>query len=486
MNADDFVTTVRKGSDKLRVDDVVVNTGKGEAHGKGMLHISREKIALIVTLDPGQMLPEVTSGAYTKRDCWKLAGILEDELRFGCDVAPADYSERSWPSGFTKYRFNVNPICLVPSGIDAMSSRERSALFRQIEGQDSSGTGGQQTEQAAPSEEAAADASVHFDAMLFEYPSLHEVLGAQIKGELGGFDLTLAQDKADKDLHVSLRSRKEYLSSGVEEDWKMFRAVMNAIAFVHGAHAWPYRIEYWRAGRKITDQVTSAHRLPRTSHAPFDERLAFNAKIGKVEWDYLDVLRKAAAFFSSGSTLSSEVGSILFLFREADDGSHSEITTIALCVLFENLVRVLFRELKLEEGSRREDLALLAFEQARSRVLELITKNEDDGYLRVRKVLRSAALFSQKEMLQALARHFGMEWETDLETVFKTWQLVRNPLVHDSSRAQRTEDQWKELLLSESRIAGAINVLLLKLFGYSGLMQSSAFEGRYRTLKKVS
>jgi hypothetical protein len=482
MSADDFVKIVRKGCDKLRVDDVVVSTGEGEAHGKGMLCISRERIEINITLNVGQTLPEVHSGVYTKRDCWKLTGTIEDELSFCCDVGPVGYSQRSWPSEITKYKFRLNPIDLVPSGLDAMSALERSALLRQAQEQDSSVTADQQLDQGAASDGPEVDASVHFEAMLFEYPSLHEILGAKINGEIEGYDFTLAQENPDGDLQVSLSSKREYRSSGEEEDWRKFRAVMNALAFAHGAHGWPYRIEYWRGGRKITDQITRAHRLPRTSHTPFDERLAFNAKVGNVKWDYLEALRKAAAFFETGSTLSKEVSNILFLFREADDGVHSEITTTVLCTLFENLVRVLFRELKLEEKARQEDPALVRFEQARSDVLNLITKSEGDGYERVRKVLTAASLFSQRVMLQAVARHLGMEWEADLENIFRTWQQARNPLVHETSRAHRTEDEWKELSLNESRIAGGINVLLLKLFGYSGLMKASTFEERYRTL----
>jgi hypothetical protein len=37
MTADEFVKIVRKGSDKLRVDDVVFNTGSEEFHGKGLI-----------------------------------------------------------------------------------------------------------------------------------------------------------------------------------------------------------------------------------------------------------------------------------------------------------------------------------------------------------------------------------------------------------------------------------------------------------------
>jgi hypothetical protein len=39
VNADEFVKIVRNGSEKLRVDEIVINTGSQELHGKGMLRI---------------------------------------------------------------------------------------------------------------------------------------------------------------------------------------------------------------------------------------------------------------------------------------------------------------------------------------------------------------------------------------------------------------------------------------------------------------
>jgi hypothetical protein len=75
MTADEFVKIVRNGSDKLRVDDVVFNTGSEEFHGKGLIRISRESIDVDLTINKGEKVPEVKTGIYTKRDYWKLTGI---------------------------------------------------------------------------------------------------------------------------------------------------------------------------------------------------------------------------------------------------------------------------------------------------------------------------------------------------------------------------------------------------------------------------
>jgi hypothetical protein len=59
---------------------------------------------------------------------------------------------------------------------------------------------------------------------------------------------------------------------------------------------------------------------------------------------------------------------------------------------------------------------------------------------------------------------------------------VRNLNVHRSEYASRSEDDWKEASLAESRIAGAINIVCLKLFGYSGYIRHSAFEDGFKQI----
>jgi hypothetical protein len=106
----------------------------------------------------------------------------------------------------------------------------------------------------------------------------------------------------------------------------------------------------------------------------------------------------------------------------------------------------------------------------------------DGGYKRIHDIIQSAEVFNAKHMLQTIISHFGLQWDGDMELVFQTWQRARNPSIHQSKYAARSEDDWKEISLAESRIAGAINILLLKLFGYSGYIRHSAFEDGYRQI----
>jgi hypothetical protein len=489
MKPEEFVAMVRSNPDKLRVDRIVVQADERDFQGKGMLKITEENIELQMTLDPGEKAPESRSGVFTKKDCWKLRGVIEDQIEFRCDYVGPGGSQSSFhqltPDGSydvtSRIRFDLHPIDLIPNRLDALTTSERRKLFGQREQEPDSNQG-----KIEPVEKPMSGPKVNFIAKLREYPAFILKGGPELKGEMTGYDFTLKKDATNGDVSVELNSKEDYGPPNEADDWRKFQALMDALAFVHGSHAWPYRIEYWRDGRKITDRVTSAKPLPRTHHSPFSEALAFNARTGNLNWDYAGTIKTVAAFFDQDSILRNEVASILFLFREADHRVHSEITILAMCTLFENLVQLLFKELKLKEKAIAENPNLALFEESRAELDQFLAKRVQElrekgaGYERLRNILRSAALFSMREKLQAIVTHFGLKWENDIETVFNTWKTPRNQLVHDASRSGLTEDQIKESILNESRIAGGINILLLKLFGYNGVMRTSVFEEKYR------
>jgi hypothetical protein len=101
--------------------------------------------------------------------------------------------------------------------------------------------------------------SIYFLATLFEYPLVawesgtetvktnlflgeaSSSIGDTFAGEIEGFEFALIKQEQTKDLQVHLRSKNGYGTLGEEADWRKFYALMNALAFVHGVHAWPSR-----------------------------------------------------------------------------------------------------------------------------------------------------------------------------------------------------------------------------------------------------
>src|SRR5262249_54211789 len=117
------------------------------------------------------------------------------------------------------------------------------------------------------------------------HPFFHELKSTKklgFVGELNAFSYALLRD-TEGDLHVHLRSKRARAPQTKDDDWKSFHAFMKALAFVHGVNAWPYRIEYWRDGQKLTDRIMNAGELGKTAHAPFTEALGFNARVGQVK-----------------------------------------------------------------------------------------------------------------------------------------------------------------------------------------------------------
>ena len=146
-------------------------------------------------------------------------------------------------------------------------------------------------------------------------------------------------------------------------------------------------------------------------------------------------------------------------------------------------MRLLFREFDLKDNAENNNVKL--FEAAKAEVAEQLARQvqeKGDGYRRLLNVVRSAHLFSMEQMFQAVVNHFGLVWQGDMENIYKTWSRARHPLVHDKMRAETSEDKLKQSVIDESQIAGAINILLLKLFGYSGPMRHSALEDGYRKI----
>ena len=482
VNDIEFVKIVRDGSDKLRVDDIVIDTGSVEVHGKGMLQITRESFKLHVTLDDADVnkLPKMRTGIYTKKDNWKMTGLIEDQLKFKCDQFRPFLGGGLFP--IKRFAVKFRPIDLIPSGWDAISRAERTAFVKEHQAIISKPPA--ESEPPVPDENSQDDFC--FYATLFEYDVPLSVWQDEIKAETKCFNVTLKKLEGTTDLHVSLISQKEFSSGGEEQDWKRFYAFMSALAFVTGMHAWPYRVEYWRAGQKITDRITAAHSLSETIHAPFCDTLAFNAKTGSVKWSFPETIKVIADFYDNEFPFTKEIAYLHFLFRQATETDvHGDISILALCILFENLVRHIFRELKLEINARNENPIFGQFEQAKETFIKQMGDENvalDEGSKRLLQTIKSAEPFNVKAMFQTIVSHFKLTWDDDMELIFETWKNARNPLVHRGEYGNRSEDEVKEIRIAESRIAGAINILSLKLFGYSGYMRHSTFEDGYRQI----
>lgn len=233
-------------------------------------------------------------------------------------------------------------------------------------------------------------------------------------------------------------------------------------------------------GAQLFDKLHAVRKLDRTSLAPFSERIGFNAAVGQIEWQFADFLGQATRFFNSGSELSDAASRALWLLRASNAKNvPGEITLMSLCVLLESLAGTIFDDKKLE---LTQDAA--SFEQARAKLLEWIKENkphDSRGFQRFQNMIASARLDRAKDKYKAVSQHFDLQWEGLMKDAWDIWEKVRNKGAHNILREEK-EQKLDSHFTAVGRIAGAINVLVLRLIGYSGIARTSVFEDKHHKI----
>jgi hypothetical protein len=278
------------------------------------------------------------------------------------------------------------------------------------------------------------------------------------------YDVALIRND-NGDLHIHFCSKGQYESASPAEDRHRFQAVLEAIGFTHGFNPWPYSYQQWREGSLVESRFSAPQIPPKTDQAPFDGALG--------DFGHPPPILVVSRFFEKGSELSRHIAYFLFIFRQAGEkGVHLPVRTLAFCSLFEGLVNRLFEELRLEKELRRSTPEFGEFLAARDRLVQTLNKDGaagDAASRRLAGLLGHAEPVSVKDRFFALCDAFKLD-RTEMKRHFDAWREERNPLMHGKWRDHSDGDFERQSL-----IAGAINILLLKLMGYSGKVVASRF-----------
>jgi hypothetical protein len=470
MTADEFATLVRSGSGKVRVINVLLNAEGRKVRGHGLLEITAKKLALRLEVSPKTAMPTSQKNIWRPGDFWTLSGVIEGDLRFSCDrVSPGGRTDR-WKTGKTMRTTQVldlSHVDLQTAGWDSLTDTQK----RRAAG-------------LTPGKKAKFPRVV-FEAVLVGCPQVfvnagtdttidNDFLGKRPSSSADTFidradDYDFALIKQRDDHHVHLRSKGGFRSRSEGDDRLRFRALLEAVGFTHGIHAWPFRISCWRDGRKVLDQIQAARTVPSSPHAPFDE--ALGRTLGRRKKGARDSpLRIAARFFESNTAISVKVSRILFLCRASTAKSVGlQVRTLPLCSLFEGTVNLLFDHLKLESELRAKDPQFDAYVRQRDRLCSRLKRFAGKSNAPLRRLagsLEHASAFRTRDKFRSLCDHFGLN-QKEMNRHFESWSKRRNPLSHG---------EWDSDVgdfIHQSRIAGAINILILKLMGYSGRVRAA-------------
>jgi hypothetical protein len=472
MTPDKFDELVRSGNATVHVDKVRLRADGQVVKGKGLLRISQRALQLDLEITAKSVMPIDRKTQWFKNDFWKLTGVIDGDLKFWCDgVSPACRTD-SWRVGKkrTVQTLDFHAINLASEGWDKLTNAQKHKALGSTE------------------KRTSKHPHVEFKAVLVACDPVFLNAGTEtrIRNDFLGPEGTSAVDtfidrdkdydfaliRKGEDLSVHFRSKGQFCSKSEGDDRHRFQSLLFAIGFTHGFQPWPYRREYWRAGRKISETFTAPHELTKTPHAPFDKGIGRGVGLGR-KGTCNSPIRIVAKFFERRSTLSEEIAYLLFLFREAGGSSvNLHIETLALCSLFEGVVDLLFNELKLEHQMRINDSHFDEYLKLRDRLATRLTKIARSGnraFERLAGSLSHAEAFRVKHKFKALCEHFGLKFNEEMKRHLEAWEAQRNPLMHGNLKARDAD------FVHQSRIAGAINILLLKLMGYSGPVRAVLF-----------
>jgi len=501
MKKQEFLKSVRRGKEKFRADDIVVSTAKGEFHGKGIVEIANGRFRIQVTLSTDTPCPELPQGIIGHRDFWLIKGVIEDEIGFKVHSLPSKSTQNSTFGQLDKsaLEFSANWMELTPTAFECLTNEDLFEMQRQA---NPNAPAEQTTMKALPtaSEECdvlvtkvgAQSVKVTFHAVLpdFKLIECNEGTETTIKnvflgesshssldtfqGEMSGWKYGLIQREGD--LLVHFLSKPEHQSLGDAHDRGLFHAFLTALAFMHAQHAWPFSVEHRRDGKLLTNYIQLNKNITHSPHAPFSEALAFNNRTKNLTWSFGAALESAYKFFSSDSRLAREVETVLFIFREATGrGIPKRIALLSLCSLFESLVRAVHEE---EIAPKSAD-ANAEFQRVKKEVCENLLKKGQPAYGRLAAILKPAEPVNNRMRYDAVIEYLGLKPSAYWQELYGLWSKFRNPISHRMAKEDKSEDSIKDELIAESRIAGAINCMILRLMNYSGYVRLSVYEDKY-------
>jgi hypothetical protein len=456
MTADQFANLVRSGEGKLRVSKVILQAEGQKIRGQGVLKINTEELELDFEVAPKYQIPRSRKSIWNEEDFWRLSGVIEDDLPFTSErVSPGSRTDHFGRRTRTVQSLHLPRVDLKP---EARGKKQRKSP------------------------------KIEFTAVLIGCPHFffnagtittidNDFLGKRTTQSSGNtfidrrddYDFALIESD-NGDMEVHLRSKSKFRSKGEEDDRRRFQALLAAVGFTHGFQPWPFRLTYWRNERKLGDHITAPRALAKTIHAPLDRGLGFTGGHGR-KGTRNSPIRIAAKFFEKEKTLSEKLSYLLFLFRAGGAESvDTRIRTLAFCSMFEGIVDLLFDHLGLERELRTKEPQFNEYIRQRDRLclrLKRFAGKKNSALQRIAAALEHAKAIRVRDKFRALCDHFGLN-QKEMKPHLDSWIKRRNPLSHGRW------DSTSEDFIDQSRIAGAINILVLKLMGYSGRMRAVA------------
>ena len=463
MNREEFIKQVRKGG-KLHIGSVQINTKDRIIKGEGTLQSIDGKFEICIILEEGVEPPDILTGKFLKEDYWKMEGVIENSLHFHIPLLQRSYAKQ--------YKNGINTV-----NFHSQSFELGANLNKLVD------------------EDESLKNPIEFRGLLLGFSLIdktsneNELFGdvetdPSITGTLDdSFEFGLRQK--DDDVEFIFRSRKDYKSNGESDDNHCFHAFTSALSFMHGKNAWPFILTYQRNEELLMDRISAFVILNKTGHTPFNEKIWIMARLSNSSWNFVSTFTKVYQFFLKKTPLSEAISNLLFSFRESTSkGVHTRVVNIALCAFLENLILAIEKNQNLDKNLD-ETLEENAFDLTRDEILSFIKREERSSnseqkraYKRFRGSIKGLKFWYKQNRWKRVFDHLGLAWNQWGE-IYQLWDSHRHIIMHEG---KLINDEYEKDIEVETKIAGMINVIILKLMGYSGLARVSTYDDKYQQI----
>lgn len=484
----------------LVLDSLTLETDAHTVRGQGSLKRSDRSFELVARFGAdgldGNMAKFFMGGMpgpkiHTSKDRWKLTACTVDGIQFESAVFPA--SNANIKNGaLAQITCSTHEIIVTPKVLDATDFGFVRKILDDLQGKElKSGDIIDSTldkTEAKPSKFHAIFPGVKC-LLADRFTSIersNDFLGSSSSQQRDTFVAENAEYRIglvefDGELHVYLELPPSERSE--LEERRLFSALLDSVAFVHGCHPHPSLKEYSRSGRIVCCELFAASTLEAASIKPTNRWIAHAAPSETM-------IEVAYRFFGGSQAIVRRIKKTMWLYRDAaSEAVPLPIRVLTACTLFEGLVKNLFDAHELR-GPTKKGEAAAVFKSNKEEAKKLLMAKHDetvtDGksesdWSRMAGWLNRCDYVRPKERLRAVAEYFGFSWEGDVEEIYEIWQGSRHGLAH-GGEVTLDEQTIQRLFVAWSRLSGAIHRFILAEMGYVGQFAYSPLEAGLETM----
>jgi hypothetical protein len=463
MNRDKCIELIRTGSAKFCANDVEIsfpNETPADKPRDGFITCSEDRFRLSLRATRATNIPSLTTKFVGATDFGTATGLIDGSLFFRISALHPSGAHTQINTNLIQH-FNFDRLDFsteLPSG-NAAKSVEVHGLLEDYK-------------LIAPEEQTTTIKHGPFGET--ESWALDMATGKLSEG------WSYALIEQEKNLEFRLLKTGEQ-NSTFEEERRLTEAFLKSVAFIHGQHAWPIWMRHRRGRKYVLDWIRPPSRPVRSPHRPFNERIWFNAKAGKIAWSFNEALLRAFNFFLAESELAKEMAGLLHQLRDATAaGTVKTVNNIVLCALLESAVNAIYENqatptpTTVEQEFNRLRIALIETIRQKSIATGQADAATQAAGDRLIDKLSNTTYWHIREKFRAVVEKLGLKWGDDWENLYKFWNKWRHPIIHRASR--KIDEHDFATFKIQSRLAGAIHLLALRSMGYSGIAVKSVFE----------